>query len=384
MILKTSLLAIFQRFLALFCGVDMDRPHSSAQGWASENANTIVDCAGAGFYEIHPASETVLHLPAYDFGCNNTLAGYLREVYPASFLVAIPEGRIWQKSFEFNFVIATDGRPLRDMTYRTFDYEKMTSQLRRRHVRPSRPVRLKGTTLDLTSLGDGKNYYHWMLDCLSKLDWLSGLPSSIRIARLLVNRKTPFVMETLRLAGWTDNDIVSLEETGPHILCDLLLASSPITSAYHPSRVFMAVQKLLGVDYSRSKDRRLYLSRMDASTRRVKNEEEVLSFLKPLGFEAVQLGCLTVREQAALFASAEWVIGPHGAGFTNISFCQKGAKILEWFPSGYIDLVYWAISCELELNYARMAFAPHGSGSKASDYEVDLLRLEQALKEMNL
>lgn len=373
---------MFERFFALFRGWDIEHPYASARDWAKDHS-TLGE-GGAGFYEIHPAQETVLHPPAYDFGCNSIFADHLREIYPASFLVAIPEGRLWQKEFEFNFVTAKDGRPLRDMTYRTFDYEEMTSRLQARPIRLSRPIRLKGTTLDLTCLGDGKNYCHWMLDCLSKLDWLSALPSTIRIDRLLVNRKMPFVMETLRSAGWADRDVTSLEETGPHLLCDRLLASSPITSAYHPTRLFLSVRRLLGMERPRSQGRRLYLSRADTHTRRVKNEEAVLSFLKPLGFESVHLSRLTVREQASLLASAECVIGPHGAGFTNISFCQEGTKILEWFPSGYSDLGYWSMSCALGLDYARMAFPPLSDDSKAADYAVELARLEQALKEMDI
>jgi hypothetical protein len=358
-----------------------DRPHPHApENWSRSPTQQTPPF----ICTVYPAVDVELRPPTYDFGSNQALVGRLHEVYPASFLLAIPGGRLWQKPFEFNFVIAPDGRPLRDMTYRTFDYEKMVSNLRNRKIYPCRPFRLEGTTLDLSCLGDGNNYSHWMFDCLPKLEWLSRLPPSIHIDRILVNLKTPFVIETLGSAGWQENRIVSLEETGPHLRCDLLLASSPVTSAYRPFRVFQAVRRLVTVDGQRG-SKRLYLSRADALTRRVRNEDDVLALLKPLGFVAVQLAKMSVQEQASLLASAAWVVGPHGAGFANIAFCGADTKVLEWIPEGYNSLEYWSISCELGLDYARMTFPPLDTAApKASDYDVDIPRLEQALKEMGM
>lgn len=91
-----------------------------------------------------------------------------------------------------------------------------------------------------------------------------------------------------------------------------------------------------------------------------------------------------MQEQAALFAGAEWVVGPHGAGFTNVAFCQPGCRILEWYPAGYHSLIFMACSCALDLNYACMAFPHDAPAPKQADFEVDTNRLMAALRGMGL
>jgi capsular polysaccharide biosynthesis protein len=76
--------------------------------------------------------------------------------------------------------------------------------------------------------------------------------------------------------------------------------------------------------------RRLYVTRRDALTRRVVNEDEVVAALSPLGFETVELEGMAVVEQALLFASAELVVGSHGAGFSNLVFSPVGTGVLEF------------------------------------------------------
>lgn len=67
---------------------------------------------------------------------------------------------------------------------------------------------------------------------------------------------------------------------------------------------------------------RIYISRADAQYRKVKNREEVLDVLEPLGYEPYELATLPVREQVALFASVDSVVAPHGAGLANMFFAS--------------------------------------------------------------
>ena len=60
-------------------------------------------------------------------------------------------------------------------------------------------------------------------------------------------------------------------------------------------------------------------------TRRVENEAELLAALEPLGFEAIDPGALSPAEQVRAFAEAECIVGPHGAGLTNLAFASAGA-----------------------------------------------------------
>ena len=63
-----------------------------------------------------------------------------------------------------------------------------------------------------------------------------------------------------------------------------------------------------------------------------------------LGFIMVELETLSVNAQARLFSSAEIIVGAHGAGFANLTFCQPGTIVIEIFSPTYITPLYWAIS----------------------------------------
>jgi len=81
--------------------------------------------------------------------------------------------------------------------------------------------------------------------------------------------------------------------------------------------------------------RRIYVTRADATERRVVNENDVLEILAPMGFETVMLTGMSVAEQRDLFRDAEIVVMPHGAGCANMIFAGAGTKIVEFVPRSY-------------------------------------------------
>ena len=78
---------------------------------------------------------------------------------------------------------------------------------------------------------------------------------------------------------------------------------------------------------------RLYVGRGTSGARGIVNEPELIERLERHGFESVRCETLTVAEQAARFAAAEVVVGPHGAGFTNLAFCRPGTRVVELFDA---------------------------------------------------
>jgi len=72
---------------------------------------------------------------------------------------------------------------------------------------------------------------------------------------------------------------------------------------------------------------RIFIARR--GPRSIVNEREVLRALQPLGFRSFRLETLSLAEQVALFHRAECVVGPHGAGLTNLLFCRSGTPVIE-------------------------------------------------------
>jgi hypothetical protein len=75
--------------------------------------------------------------------------------------------------------------------------------------------------------------------------------------------------------------------------------------------------------------RRLYLSRRDAKFRRLTNEAEIVGLLQSRGFEIVTTEGMSLKDQAALFGSAGWLVSVHGAGLSNMIFMPEVANVIE-------------------------------------------------------
>ena len=87
---------------------------------------------------------------------------------------------------------------------------------------------------------------------------------------------------------------------------------------------------------------RLYVSR--GGSRRVRNESEVRQVLQKFDFHIVEDGRRSVAEQIRLFQRASALVGPHGAGLTNMLWCNRGTPVLELFQDRYMPPFYYHLS----------------------------------------
>lgn len=131
-----------------------------------------------------------------------------------------------------------------------------------------------------------------------------------------------------------------------------------------------------GIAHEAVADRRIYVSRNDTPRRRVANESELLPVLARYGFEVVAPGTSSFRDQVALFASAEAIAGPHGAGLTNILFAGKSAKVLEFFPVNAIRNTYFLLSVSLGQTHRALI---GGEGGRKDWFDVDPIQLDERL-----
>lgn len=80
--------------------------------------------------------------------------------------------------------------------------------------------------------------------------------------------------------------------------------------------------------------KKLYISRKNCfGTRILINQNNVEQIFKEHGYEIVYPELIPFQEQLKLFSEAEYIAGPSGAGFTNILFANKKAKIICILPN---------------------------------------------------
>lgn len=265
-----------------------------------------------------------------------------------SYVVSLCEGRVWADAYT-RAIFTSEGALIEDASTGNAALVASSNQL------PA-PNSFQGTLASLT-IRDSHNYFHWMYDLLPKLELLEKSAISINMLdAVLVNQcRYPFQRELLNLMGISDEKI--LDTSVYHAVANRLIVpiSSPLFSTGRIAKRscdFLRQKLLPETTIAQSSElTRLYISRQSATYRTIQNEVEVVAHLQRFGFEKILLETLTVQEQITLFANAEAIIAPHGAGLANLVFCKPGTKVIELFlPDEVLDY-YWIISQYMDLDY---------------------------------
>ena len=82
--------------------------------------------------------------------------------------------------------------------------------------------------------------------------------------------------------------------------------------------------------------RKIFISRKDASSRTITNEDEIINFLNNNNFEIINLSEKKFIDQVKIFNSAKLVVAMHGAGLTNLLFCKSNTKVIE-ITENFVD-----------------------------------------------
>lgn len=320
-------------------------PH--AWTWFSAD-EAALRARGGGYVPVHApetafrrAPRTLDPRPHWFFGVDTV------QDLPSTFVAVVSGGAAVGAS---GAVFAPDGRMLGDLS-REFGIPPLAHPALRGPLPPAH--RVEGTVLVLAAPGSDV-YYHWLLDVLPRLEIArrAGFGPG-GVDRVLVSGASlPFQAETLARLG-IDPARTLDAAAHPHVVADRLVVPSYPGRPEHPPRWacdFLRAALLPRVDGERPA--RLYVTRSDAALRRVVNEPEVREALEARGFRCVALTGMPVSEQAALFASADVVVGPHGSGLANLVFCAPGTRVVELFSRNFVNPCFWSLANQVGLEYA--------------------------------
>jgi tetratricopeptide (TPR) repeat protein len=281
---------------------------------------------------------------------------------PESFIVTLPNGRFWTDPDQTTTAVIT---PEDDLLFDLSPESPILSpghpdKTGDRHslmttTKIQSPQPIQGTVAVLSGLSDDM-YFHWMCDVLPRLQLiqLAGLDLTT-VDYFLVNHHLPFQQETLRLLGIPDAQILETKDH-LHIQADQLIVPSFSGAVAWMSKTAFAWIRTVFIQQitqpSKQSFRKLYISRKQASTRRIINEEDVIVLLQSLGFEIVTLENQSILEQVQLMMEADVIIAPHGSGLTNLIFCAPGTTVIEILSSEYVYPCYWYLANLGNLNYS--------------------------------
>jgi hypothetical protein len=228
------------------------------------------------------------------------------------------------------------------------------------------------------------NYYHWIIDSLTRLEAVEHYQRITGVRPKIVIRASPSRMQrdSLQLMGYGPEDCLLWDQPRMRVR---KLVVAPLRRQFENGVYNVASARALrwvsdriqsnlpeAGETAQAPAERIYISRSLAATRRVTNEEEVVAALEPLGFRSYNLETLSFAEQVRLFSRAWIVLGPHGAGMTNLIFGRK-LTVIEFFGPD-CPRCYAVKSRALGFRYGYLRF-PAAKGDlrgQDADFAVDV------------
>lgn len=194
-------------------------------------------------------------------------------------------------------------------------------------------------------LGGAENYYHWLVDFLPRVSMIEECPELKDLPVIVNHNFKSFQKRSLELVGFDTSRLVhskayhlikSTDLYVPHLLgrqfedYNMPAWMDPMLNAFVYKWLRQKFAPLMGLNPNTP--RRIFISREGANFRKCVNESEIFAIAQKFGFEKLDNEKLTFDEQINTYANAEVVMGPHGAGFTNMVFAPQNATLIELLP----------------------------------------------------
>ncbi len=238
---------------------------------------------------------------------------------------------------------------------------------------PKLKKKLLGTTFSLLTGGGGNsNYWHWLFDVLPRLKILENQINLSEVNFFLFpDLKEKFQNESLNLLKIPRKKRISSIDYR-HIESDLVIAvDHPYIFKNNPSSEIQNLPEWI-LKYLREKflvnankkefPKKFYIDRKDSKSnhrnlRKIVNEDEIKALLLKKGFSVLTLSDFSFEDQVVLFNQATEIVGLHGAGFANLTFCKPSTSVIELKPIS-AGSVCENLAKKIKLNYKDISVSP--------------------------
>ena len=219
---------------------------------------------------------------------------------------------------------------------------------------------LPGKTANLSATGSGM-FSHWTFDVLPRAKLLEerGHPidSFDNVVITTRNHEFGFHDQGLLRLGVDLERVRVAKLDGPVFRFEHLVEPSKVRDGYYGEPwVYEEVRRLFagGRPEGGSPGERLFIGRKNTRKRTVLNMAEIQPVLDELGFVAVYAEDWSIPEFARIMNQARMVAAVHGAGLSNIAFCEPGTKVMELYGP-HITVEFWGISNTLGFEHHLLA-----------------------------
>lgn len=188
------------------------------------------------------------------------------------------------------------------------------------------------------------NYFHWLVECLPRLQTLEKFPHLGGIPLLIDANLPKQQLEALDLVDTENHPIVHLER-GQAVQVEKLYYPSDLSVIHDnyeypvafdkdilicPAALVFIREACLSKANPPLNDSppRIFVSRGGAAIRRLENEGEIELMLQEFGFVTIRPEQLGFLDQVRIFSNAEFLVGPTGVGLANMLFTPSGCKVI--------------------------------------------------------
>ncbi len=260
------------------------------------------------------------------------------------------------------------------------EYSFGTSSLTKYH-KSLKVVEIDKPSIILTSYYGINNFCHILLDQLPRLYFPSELYGIDSLPTIYVDKESTGLLEKLIKHIKIPLKIDYLENGIEYKFNEAYL-TAPLN---HPmNNGDENLVKFIKLAFAETKfdqssvKNRVFINR-PSKRRGIENKSEILSILNAFKFREVELESLSISEQATLFSNTEIIVSPHGAGLSNLIFCNKGTTVIEIFGERYGTPAFAILAASLGLNYIAMFDNADRFSISNAKYKMDDIIVPEAL-----
>lgn len=237
---------------------------------------------------------------------------------------------------------------------------------------------------------NSKNFFHWFLDVLQKLEYMEqNYLDAVQKALVIIplDHRSDFMMSSLsafdfRFFQQDNNQLVLVKNL-------MLVPDLAPTGNYRKEVVLNLRQRLRNYFLSEPDEsmqvKRVYITRKNAKKRKIINEDDLLPKLKEFGFKVIDMDVLRFNQQVQVMLGAEMLVSLHGAGLTHMLWMNDEGKVLEIRASGDChNNCYFTLASDLELDYyySLAEKTDATQSTQQADYIIDPKLFEARLEQM--
>lgn len=252
-----------------------------------------------------------------------------------------------------------------------------------------------------------RGYYHWFSEYIPRLEGVEHYVESTGETPVLIIPSDPpsWMTESLHMMGygsddyreWTSSRAKVERLVLPSVRCESRQQGHGTRRTLFSPAAYRWVRERMTESLHEPSEgdggNRIYISRNDSNRRRVLNDSEVTKLLGRHGFKRYLLAEMEFRDQVELFANADMIVAPHGAGLMNMIY-SSDASVLEIMGRGIKDIslenpgTYYLMATGLGFDYYLLECEPVDRGlfsdilSDHRHMHVDQDDLERTVEKM--